>query len=173
MLYTNMQRIDKPFKEKPLKFVSENRERVQFLSWSPDGKLIAAGLSKVICFWSLEEPSNKQTLEIGTLDNFVEINSLAWSPDGELIAVALNENIICIWNIKTFNLIRKFETDAKKIQSIAWSSDGLLVNAALLVYKDRGPFLVFQAFSVSSEACEVAYEENLGTSWTAIAVTSP
>lgn len=88
------------------------------LSWSRDGKLIAAACSDKIV--RLLDASTGQVLVLlrGHQD---ESRSLSWSPDGKLLASGSRDKTVRIWD-RTGKLLRTLP-QADEVMGLAWSPD--------------------------------------------------
>lgn len=55
-----------------------------------------------------------------------EVSTMAFSPDGRWLASGSMDHIICVWDVATGHLLRKFEGHTARVNSLAFSPDGKL-----------------------------------------------
>ncbi len=106
--------------------VWDNYGGADVLAWSPDGKLLADGMS----VWSAD----------GKLVNITSgasnVSVLAWSPDGKLLAGSSGwsnapTNLIYLWDT-TFHQIAPLKGHSAPVSSLAWSPDGKILASGSL-----------------------------------------
>jgi WD40 repeat protein len=94
------------------------------LSFSPDGKLIAAAGGSwnhgQIIIWDLATGETKYTLEGHTL----MVNSLCFSPDGSRLASGSNDGTIKLWDMQTGEEVLTLRGHKSGVLSLAFSPDG-------------------------------------------------
>ncbi|MEB3860592.1 MAG: PQQ-binding-like beta-propeller repeat protein [Desulfurococcales archaeon] len=100
------------------------------VSWSPDGKLLAAGTYRK--FVVFNEDGSK-LWESGKLNGRIDI--ISWSPDGKLLAAESDESIV-VFNRDGYRLWTHYL--GGEVHGISWSPDGKLLAA-----KTYGKFAVF------------------------------
>jgi WD40 repeat protein len=94
------------------------------VSYSPDGKLLAVAVSRVI---KLNDSSSLDEVRELTGHSGL-VGTLAWSPDSATLASgAINDNIIRLWDPATARLLRTLEGHSGWIRSLAFSPDGKLL----------------------------------------------
>lgn len=74
-----------------------NKEEITFLTFSPDGKMLAiAGQSGTICLWETATTKERRrfTGQQGPLQ------ALAFSPDGRLLAAGGRDGMVLLWEVK-------------------------------------------------------------------------
>ena len=102
----------------------------QTLAWSPDGQQIATGGSSdsttVICDAATAQAVHK-------LEHPCGVTTVAWSGDGKWLATGGADQRIRIWDARTGNVDRTFETLplAREAFALAWNADGTQLAAAL------------------------------------------
>jgi len=112
--------------EPALKFtllLSEDASGVQSVSFSPDGKLLAAGTNgESVDVWNLTQPDSVATLKG---DNY--ITSVAFSKDGKLLASGSREKTVAVWDVETRKIFKKFGENSGWVFCVAFSPDGKFV----------------------------------------------
>ncbi|MCJ7435359.1 MAG: WD40 repeat domain-containing protein, partial [Anaerolineales bacterium] len=104
---------------------SNGHERGNAVSFSPDGRLLAVGISSGV---ELFDTGNLSTLD------FIQTNSWARSvvflPGANTLAAGLFDNTIKIWHLPDAQLVRTFEEPQGWVRSISVSRDGSLIASA-------------------------------------------
>ena len=105
------------------------------VSWSPDGKFIAAMFVELDDYSTLRSLTvhvlDSQTLELVTSlpQDILEasmISPLLWSPDSQSIAIVNGViNIVDIWNVTTGDVKRLKALEDEYVQEVTWSSDSI------------------------------------------------
>lgn len=99
---------------------------VKSLTYSPDGKAIAAATGNEVRFWDAETGKQHETILKGDTS---WISSVAYSPDGKIIAIA-GEHEVHLWDFDTGEHKRTLKGHTKSITSVAYSPDGATLAAA-------------------------------------------
>ena len=106
---------------------SSHSERVNALSWSPDGKYIAScGSDKTVQVWDtlLGRRSFVHT------NRSAAINTVAWSPNSRSIAFGGNDKTVQIWDVATRKPVITYQGHTNYVTSVAWSPDGSTIASA-------------------------------------------
>ncbi len=109
-----------------------NINKINAISWSPDGKQIAAAVGPHVVVWNtanMEKIPDRDMVFDRNL-NF-DINDIAWSPDGKMIAAASSDFSVYVLDPQTGNTAQQFQGPKSKVRSVAWSP-----NSKLLAFGD-------------------------------------
>lgn len=108
----------------------ETPHSVQSVAFSPDGALVAAGLSGDgnLRAWKTTDWSFVRTLE-GHKTN-VNVVSLLFSPDGQILASGADDNTICLSRVSDGTLVRTLAGHTSDVRSIAFSPNGQMLASA-------------------------------------------
>jgi len=102
------------------------------VSFSPDGKYLAIGLTKTASIW------NVRTRErITTFTPISSVFSISFSPDGMLLATGLPMSV-CIWNVKKSHEICKIEL---KRHIIEFRTGGSSISITEIAFSPDGRYL--------------------------------
>ncbi len=72
-------------------------QRVNSVSWSPDGKRLASGGDDgTVKIWDITSGQN-----IASVDLVGIINNVAWSPDGKYLAIASADHNVYVWDVSS------------------------------------------------------------------------
>ena len=98
--------------------------QVVAITWSPDGKTIAAGFNDgTINIWNVNDDTRQQGQLITTLKTASNaIDGLKWSPDGKWLASINLSSNVSLWNAKN-NFILADRLPVHTGSSLAWSPD--------------------------------------------------
>lgn len=96
------------------------RSSIDQVAISPDGKLVAASLSRGAGVWDLATGA----LVFDTSYSYQDNNSLAWSMDSKSFAIASNQPGIHVWDIDAGKSPVSMDLHSGSFSSVAWSSDG-------------------------------------------------
>jgi len=109
--------------------VQTHQDLVCDVSFSPDGKLVAAGVSNgMIKFWDVAEQKITHTYT----DCKAAITTATFSPRGHLLAAAGWENDIFLWDTRTNKLITRLKGHSQPVRFITFSADGRLLASTSL-----------------------------------------
>jgi WD40 repeat protein len=105
---------------------SEDR-RVSAVAFSPDGRLLAAGLTEgALVVWDVA--SGAERCRLAGHDG--RVSALAFSPDGSRLVTASLDRTARLWDLATGKELRRFGTHEDTVRSVAFSPDGRLVAVA-------------------------------------------
>ncbi len=127
-----------PATGKELRRFAGHAEYVRCMVLSPDGRTIASASADEIRLW--ETNTGKMIRRLAGQKE--PIRALAFSPDGKWLASGSENGPVCLWEIATGKVCRRFPEDSKKRwrpnRSLAFSPDGkILANG----YSDHTLFL--------------------------------
>jgi WD40 repeat protein len=94
------------------------------VAYSPDGKLLAIGISNIV---NLSDGSSLET-QRQLSGHTGTVGALAWSPDSAILASgAIEDTTVRLWNPSSGQLIRTLEGQTGWTRSLAFSPDGKLL----------------------------------------------
>ena len=100
---------------------------IQSVSFSSDGKLVAAGdANGQVCLWQVEDGQPISTLH----RHSSWVWSVAFSPDGETLASGGADQTVNIWNSQTGQCCETLSGRAGAVRSVAFSADGGILASA-------------------------------------------
>ena len=111
------------------------------VAFSPQKSTTLASGSRdgTIILWDVENPENKiilctpvaRALEGGRIKiHGQEIESIGFSPDGSILAAGLQNGIIKLWDVETYELIDTLSGHTDSINSVVFSPDGHILASA-------------------------------------------
>ena len=117
---------------------------IRSISFSHDGKLLAAGASGTLVIWSVESGKEVRRLSGHTQ----AVHCVSFSPDGKLLASAGEDQTIKIWSSETWQELRSLPHSGT-MRHVSFSPDGKLLASGGTgrtiklqldeTEKDRGP----------------------------------
>lgn len=96
------------------------------ITFSPDGKSLAAAKSGEIGVWSI--PELKLIHSIG--QNRSSRTLIAWSPDSQYLATDGDGGVITVWKVQDGSLYNKLSGRSPYLESLVFSPDGTLLASA-------------------------------------------
>lgn len=112
------------------------RKFITSLTFTSDGRRLAAGFNGAVQIWDV--PNCKL---LRTLDGFERgITRLAFSPKGDILAAGTSDGQVWIWATATGRRTQVIETGTRGVRSLAFSPDGKL----LVTATNKEPVAVWQ-----------------------------
>lgn len=96
---------------------SAQRDFVQSLVFSPDGRMLASGEYRMVKLWRREPNLPQFTL------GAEPATALAMSPDGKLIATAAKDNVIRIWGSGAGKQVKELSGHSTTVNALRFSPD--------------------------------------------------
>jgi len=107
-----------------LRTLSVPKPSVLSVAFSPDGQILASGLSDgTIKLWDVATGTEIRTLRGHT----GAVNSVAFSPDGKTLASGSNDDTIKLWDVATGTEIRTLRGRAGEVYFVVFSPDGKIL----------------------------------------------
>jgi WD40 repeat protein len=101
--------------------------RVSALAFSPDGRLLAAGLDEgLLVVWDVATGTEQRRLP----GHEGRVTSLAFAPDGARLVSGSLDRTARLWDLAAGKELRRFGQHEDTVRSVAFSPDGRLIAAA-------------------------------------------
>ncbi|MFO0807291.1 MAG: WD40 repeat domain-containing protein [Gemmataceae bacterium] len=124
---------------KPTTILSGLLEKLETLSFSPDGKtLAAAGTGNTIRFFDVATGKERDppTGHAGAM------TTIGISPDGRFVVTcSVNDNVVRLWDAQTGREVRRLEGNEGGVDEVQYSPDGRYIASA----KEQHPVYVWEA----------------------------
>ena len=116
------------------------RKSITALTFSADGKHLAAGFNGAIQTWDLNDRAR-----VNTIDGFERvITRLVFDPFGRRLAAGTGDGQVWIWSVSTGHRIQILDTGTRGIRSLAFSPDGKF----LVTATNKAPVAVWEVATV-------------------------
>ncbi|XP_043288642.1 uncharacterized WD repeat-containing protein alr2800-like [Venturia canescens] len=120
--------IDKKFEEKPFSPLDAHKYSVNYVEFSPCGKMLAScSLDGSTIIWDTETGVQAKA---SFINSGSAIRVCRWSPDGTKIATAGDDEKTTLWDVETMQEMRVFEGHADAITGIAFTPDSRYIVTA-------------------------------------------
>jgi WD40 repeat protein len=110
-------------KAEPLRLLRRPVDRVNSVSFAPDGKSLALGMEQNIALWRLGTRRQLHMLEVAS-----PVLAVAFSPNGNLLASGSRDRQVRLWNAQTGALLH--QVIHQDVTAVAFSPDGKLLATA-------------------------------------------
>jgi WD40 repeat protein len=101
-------------------FLGPDWERIGFVSWSPDGKWLAAVLQNKVQIWQPGPAKWVRALE----DHTGPVHAMAWSPDSKFMATTSADRSVRVWRTDSDQGKQVLTGHTGATIAVAWSPDG-------------------------------------------------
>jgi serine/threonine protein kinase len=88
------------------------------ISWSPDGKSLAAAQASKVLVYQLDKKPKTLYYRYNA-----PVNAVAWSPDGTHLASGGYDHMVHVWNTRKNELVGVYHSHVRPISALAWSPD--------------------------------------------------
>jgi hypothetical protein len=107
---------------KAIRTIDTEAPMIDALSFSPDGKTLAAsqGQAAILLF---DGSTGQAQANITTADR-MRIVSIVFSPDNKTLAAGRESGVVCLWDAQTGELLKAFKGHASTVLALAFSPDG-------------------------------------------------
>ncbi|MGK7896087.1 MAG: WD40 repeat domain-containing protein [Xenococcus sp. (in: cyanobacteria)] len=139
-----------------ISYFHDKNRRVSHTSWSPDGKILAAGFvdGEVIC-WNIESG-----LELVRFNNFNSPTSqLVWSSNQLRLLTIAKKNIICQWSTETGKLTQSINTKAFLLANAFYSKCCSRINATLITERLDSKKVILQSWDLNTKEILQIWED--------------
>ena len=98
-------------------------EKIESLTFTPDGKTLASGGSYNVPIIELWDTSSGERLQV-LIGHTSRINSLTFTPNGQILASASDDDTINIWDINSGELLQTLEAPNWQANSVDFAPNG-------------------------------------------------
>lgn len=107
--------------DKELKYLTQQKDSVESISFSPDGNIIAGGTrEKHIILWDVETGEVKRILK----GHNKKVGCLDFSPDGKTLVSGSDDHTVRLWNVATGRRKKTLKKHSSGIRKVLFSPDG-------------------------------------------------
>lgn len=104
-----------------------DRDVVQTLAFSPDGKILASGAYRSLKLWERGEDLTERVIKYAAAG---ELRALTAARDGELLLAAGEDGTIKGWNVQEGTVVHEYSGHAGAVVALSVSPDGQLLASA-------------------------------------------
>jgi WD40 repeat protein len=112
------------------------------VAFSPDGKMLACGSSRLVRLWDTQTGALKQTIDVVSQDILdptiivVHVNTVVFSPDSKMVATGsgmigrvgnsarLVGGEVKLWDVQTGEMRQRLEGHGSEVKSVVFSPNG-------------------------------------------------
>jgi WD40 repeat protein len=111
--------------QRPLGVFNAPRASVWSLSFSPDGRLLAAGShgDNAVRVWDVADPTNSRLLT-PLVGHTAGARAVAFSPDGRTLASGSLDSTVKLWSVALWQEVATLREHSSEVGCLAFSSDG-------------------------------------------------
>jgi hypothetical protein len=128
------------------------------LTWSPNGKVLAATSIRDNAILLLDPSTGKQIRHMP--GHKKQVFSLDWSPDGKTLA-STSQEMLCLWDVATGKEVRRLSNEEGRAHSPAWSPDGKTLASA----SDDSTVLIWAVNNGSDNSSRRLMPSELNACW--------
>ena len=109
--------------QQAIAFLEGHTERVEEVSFSPDGTLLASGsVDGTVRLWNVETHAPIATLEVGSA-----VYAVSFFPDGTILAAGSGDGAVRLWNMRTGEQTGILEGHTEYVETVSFSPDGTML----------------------------------------------
>ena len=109
--------------QQAIAFLEGHKERVEEVSFSQDGTILASGsVDGTVRLWNVETHAPIDTLEIGS-----PVYAVSFSTNGTILAAGSGDGAVRLWNMKTGEQAGILEGHTEYVETVLFSPDGTIL----------------------------------------------
>ncbi|MDE2997516.1 MAG: Ig-like domain-containing protein [Gemmatimonadota bacterium] len=106
--------------QQAIAFLEGHTERVEEVSFSPDGAVLASGaVDGTVRLWNVETHAPIDILEVGS-----PVYTVSFSPNGTILAAGSGDGAVRLWNMRTGEQAGILERHSEYVETVSFSPDG-------------------------------------------------
>jgi WD40 repeat protein len=97
-----------------------------FVTFSPDGKLLAYGSLYTFSLWDTVAHTNlgEPEMDVSNADSVGQVESVAFSPDSRMLAIGDRSKQVVLWDVSTRKVLARLKGHDGWVSALAFSPDG-------------------------------------------------